>query len=225
MPTHQETTRAANGEKQVRIAILRLIGDHLDASRPINWCGCDFNFSYAELPMVVWSEPTFKQRPEFSHARFADLVSISRPRFEQGVGFSFGNFEGPVQIQRAHIASGDVALYGADIKAGVLTTDFLADGSTIDLSKTVCRGEFGVICSPAGKEPQGRVALHDVLVKPGGRFSLDGVDIDGPEASSISCATSHPGAIINVEPEGAVRLPPTFKEFSGKGVYNDVWKN
>ena len=225
MPTHHETTQVAEGEKQVRIAILRLIGDHLDASRPINWCDCDFDFSYAELPVVVWSEPTFKKRPEFSHARFADSVSISKPRFEQGVGFIFGRFEGLVQIQWARISSGDVALYGADIKAGVLTTDFLAGESTINLSKTVCRGEFGVLCSPAGKEPQGHVALHEVLVKSGGTFYLDGVDIEGAGASSNSCATSHPGAIINVEPEGRVRLPPTFKDFSGKGVYNDVWKN
>ena len=225
MPIHDETTQAVEGEKQVRIAILRLVGDHLDASRPINWCDCDFDFSYAELPVVEWSEPTFRKRPDFSHARFADLVSMSNPSFEQGVGFIFGRFAGLVRIQRARISSGDVVLYGADLKAGVLTTDFLAEGSTIDLSKSVCRGEFGVVCASAGKEPQGRVALHEVLVKPGGAFSLDGVDIEGAEDSSISGATSQPGAIINVEPEGRVRLPPTFKEFSGKHIYNDVWKN
>ena len=225
MPTQYETTQAAEGEKHVRIAILRLIGQHLDASRPSNWCDCDFDFSYADLPMVVWSEPTFTKRPEFGHARFADLVSISRPCFEQGVSFIFGRFEGQVEIQRARISSGDVALYGADIKAGALTTDFLAEGSTINLSRTVCRGEFGVVCSSAGKVPQGRVALHEVLVKSGGTFHVEGVDLAGTKASSISYATAHPGAIINVEPGGRVRLPPTFKEFSGRDVYNDVWKN
>jgi len=225
MPTHHETTLVAEGEKHVRMAIVRLIGDHLDASRPINWCDCEFDFSYAELPVVVWSEPTFKKRPEFSHARFADLVSISKPRFERGVGFSFGRFEGLVQIHGARISGGDVTLYGADIKAGVLTTDFLAENSTINLSKTVCRGEFGVVCSPDGEEPQGRVALHEVLVKSGGTFYLDGIDIEGVKTPSNSCATSHPGAIINVEPAGGARLPPTFKDFSGKGIYNDVWKN
>ena len=111
------------------------------------------------------------------------------------------------------------------IKAGVLSTDFLAEGSTITLSKIVCRGEFGIVCSPVGNEPQGGVVLHEVLVRSGGTFYLDGVDADGAEASSISGATCHSGAIINVEPEGRVRLPPTFKEFSGRQVYNDVWKN
>mgnify|MGYP006159462109 CR=1 FL=1 len=66
-----------------------------------------------------------------------------------------------------------VALQGADIKAGVLSTDFLAEGSTINLSKANCRGEFGVTCS-AGSEPQGRIALREVLVRPGGHFYLGG---------------------------------------------------
>ena len=73
MPTHHETRQAAEGEKQVRITILRLIGDHLDATRPINWCDCDFDFSYAELPVIEWSEPTFRKRPEFRRAHFADV--------------------------------------------------------------------------------------------------------------------------------------------------------
>ena len=225
MPAQHEATQAAEGEKHVRITILRLIGDHLDASRPINWCDCDFDFSYAELPRIEWSEPTFRKRPGFRHARFADVVALSKPRFEQGVDFLFGIFEGRLQIQQAHISSGDVALYGADLRAGALTTDFLAEGSTIDLSRTVFRGEFGVVCSPAGSQAQGHVALQEVLVRSGGTFYLSGVDLEGADVSSISGATSHPGAVINVEPEGAVRLPPTFKEFSGKGVYNDVWKN
>jgi hypothetical protein len=225
MPIHHETTQAVEGEKQVRIAILRLIGDHLQASRPINWCDCDFDFSYAELPVIEWSEPTFRKRPDFSHAHFADLVSMDNPTFEQGVAFVFGRFAGPVRIHRARIAGGDVVLYGADLRAGVLTTNFLAEGSTIELSKTVCRGEFGVGCASAGQESQGGVALHEVLVKPGAAFSLDGVDVEDAGGSSISWVTAQPGAIINVEPEGRVRLPTTFKEFSGKAVYNDVWKN
>ena len=81
-------------------------------------------------------------------------------------------------------------------------------------------GEFGVVCS-AGQEPQGRVAIREVLVRPGGHLSLEGVDTEGAERS----ATSTPGALINVEPEGRVSLPPTFKEFSGRHIYNDVWKN
>ncbi len=225
MPAQTEAAPAAEGEKHVRITILRLIGDHLDAGRPINWCDCDFDFSYAELPRIEWSEPTFNKRPGFRHARFVDVVSMSRPRFERGVDFLFGIFEGRLQIQRAYVSSGDVALYGADLRAGVLMTDFLAEGSTINLSRTVCRGEFGVVCAPAGGEAQGRVALQEVLVRSGGTFYLRGVDLEGEDASSIAGVTSHPSAIINVEPEGAVRLPPTFKEFSGKGVYNDVWKN
>ena len=225
MPTQSETTQAADGEKQVRIAILRLIGDHLDATRSINWCDCDFNFSYAELPVVEWSAPTFKKRPDFSHARFTDPVSMDEPSFEMGARFILARFEGPVQIQRVRISRGDVALYGADIRAGVLTIDFLAEGSTVDLSKIVCRGEFGVVCSPAGDDAQGGVALHEVLVRSGGTFYLDGVDTARADASSASGATCHAGGIINVEPEGRVRLPPTFKEFSGRHVYNDVWKN
>jgi hypothetical protein len=37
--------------------------------------------------------------------------------------------------------------------------------------------------------------------------------------------TSHPGAIVHVEPNGSATLPSTFKEFSGADIYNDVWKN
>jgi len=220
MPTQHESKQAADGERHVRITILRLIGDHLDAGRPINWCDCDFDFSYAELPILEWTEPTFKGRPEFRHARFADVVSMSQATFEQGIGLMFTRFEGLLQIERAKITSGDVALQGADIKTGVLSTAFLAEGSTINLNKANCRGEFGVACS-AGPEPQGRVALRELLVRPGGHFSLEGVDTEGAESS----ATSQPGAVINVEPEGGVSLPPTFKEFSGRHVYNDVWKN
>jgi hypothetical protein len=132
----------------------------------------------------------------------------------------FTRFDGLLEIQRARISGGDVALDGADIRAGVLSTDFLAEGSTISLNGGSCRGEFGVACS-AGQETQGQVALREVLVKSGGALSLDGVDAERTNTSP----TSRPGAIINVEPEGHVRLPATFKEFSGRHVYNDVWKN
>ena len=116
-----------------------------------------------------------------------------------------------------------MGFYGADLNAGVLGTDFLAEGSTINLSRAVCRGDFGVVCSPVAREPQGRVALREVLVRAGGTFSLEGVDVEGATASSGP--TSRSGAIINVEPDGRVRLPATFKEYSGRDVYNDVWKN
>ena len=222
MPTHHETRQEAEGEKHIRITILRLIGDHLDASRPVNWCDCDFDFSYAELPVIEWSEPTFRRPPEFRRARFADSVSMSQPRFEQGIGLMFTRFEGALEIQRARVSAGDVALDGADIKVGVLSTDFLAEGSTINLSGASCRGEFRVLCS-TDQERQGRVAIREVLVRPGGHFSLEGVDTETEDGEAS--ATSQPGAIINVEPEGRVTLPSTFKEFSGRHVYNDVWKN
>lgn len=225
MPAQDEAPPAANGEQQVRITILRLIGEHLDAGRPVNWCACTFDFAYAELPMIVWSEPTFSTRPVFSHARFTDALVMRQPTFEQGVSFGLARFDGALQIEQAHVLGGDVVLYGADLRAGVLTTESLAAGSTINLTKAVCRGELSVACSAAGSDPQGRVALRDVLVRSGGTLSLGGVDLPGPGGSSGSGATSHPGAIINVEPEGRVQLPPTFKEFSGNGVYNDVWKN
>jgi hypothetical protein len=31
--------------------------------------------------------------------------------------------------------------------------------------------------------------------------------------------------LVRVEPTGNVRLPASFKEFSGKDIYGDVWKN
>ncbi len=61
-------------------------------------------------------------------------------------------------------------------------------------------------------------------VKPGATFYLDGVDIESAGAP-LKCVTSLPGATINVEPTGRVRLPASFKEFSGKDIYSDVWKN
>jgi hypothetical protein len=224
MPIHHETTQVVEGEKQVRIAIVRLVGSHLDASRPINWCDCDFDFSYADLPLVEWSEPTFRTRPEFRHARFTDLVSMSNPRFEKGAGFNFGRFEGLVRIQQARISGGDVVLSGSDIRAGRPDHGLLGAGKhhRPQQDRLSWRVQSGLRDRP---EPQGRVALHQVLVKPGGAFALDGVDAEGVDGFSISGATCQPGAIINVEPEGSVRLPPTFKEFSGKHIYNDVWKN
>jgi hypothetical protein len=223
MPGYAETTQAAEGEKQVKSSILRLIGDHLEAGTAVNWSDCDLDFSYAELPRIVWSRPTFRKRPDFGHVRFTDAVLLSDPHFESGANFGFGRFDTVLQIKRARLSAGDLVLYGADIKAGVLTTDVLAKESTINLARTVCRGEFGVVCSLADGQPQGRVALQEVLVRSGGSFYLDGVDIDGAAASPW--VVSAPGAVINVEPEGQVRLPPTFKEFSGRDVYNDVWKN
>ncbi len=225
MPAPDETTSAANSEQQVRVTILRLIGEHLDARRPVTWCDCTFDFAYAELPMLLWSEPTFSTRPVFSHAHFTDVVVMRQPTFHQGVSFGFARFEGPLQIERAHVVGGDIVLYGADLRAGVVTTESFAETSTISLTKTVCRGEFGVVCSATASGPQGRVALREVLVKSGATLTMEGVDQSAAEGSAGPGATSHPGAVINVEPEGHVQLPASFKEFSGNGVYNDVWKN
>jgi hypothetical protein len=225
MPGARESLQASEGEKHVRLAIVRLIGDHLDVTRTTNWCDCDLDFSFAELPAITWSHPTFKRRPKFSQVRFTDLVSLSDPTFEQGADFLASAFAGLVRIQRARIAAGDVILYGADLRSGVLTTEFIADGSVINLSKAVFQAEFGVVCSSAGTEPQGRVALHDSTVKPGAFLYLDGVDLGSTDGSAMYSVTSHAGAVINVEPTGRVRLPPTFKEFSGQDIYNDVWKN
>jgi hypothetical protein len=225
MPNSHEALPASEGEKHVRLAIVQLIGDHLDPSKPMNWCDCDFDFSFAELPAITWLSPTFKKRPKFAHARFMDQVSITDPTFEQGADFISSSFEGLVQVQRARIVGGDVLLYGADIRSGVLTTDLIAEASVVNLSRAVCRAEFGVVCSSTGAEPQGAVALHDTLVKPGGFLYLDGVDLGGEGSSAAHHVTSNPGAVINVEPTGRVRLPHTFKEFSGQDIYNDVWKN
>lgn len=226
MPGHQETAQGVDEvEKQVRIAILRVIGDHLDAERSINWCDCDFDFSYAQLSGINWSEPTFKKQPDFNNTHFTEFVAMNKPQFLNGVDFLFAKFRGLLQIQNAHIPNGDVLLYGAEMRTGVLTTSFLSEKSTINLSKAICQGEFGVVCSAASKEPQGRVALSEMQVKPGATFYLDGVDIENVGAASLKCVTSLPGATINVEPTGRVRLPASFKEFSGKDIYSDVWKN
>jgi hypothetical protein len=226
MPRHQETAQGVEeGEKQVRIALLRVIGDHLDAERSINWCDCDFDFSYAELSGISWSEPTFRKQPNFSNTHFTEFMAMNKPQFLNGVDFVFAKFGGLLQIQNAHIPGGDVVLHGAEVRTGVFTTSFLSEKSTINLSKAICQGEFGVVCSAASKEPQGCVALSDMRVKPGATFYLDGVDIESAGAASLKCVTSLPGATINVEPTGRVRLPASFKEFSGKDIYSDVWKN
>ena len=226
MPSPPESSHGAGqGEKQVRIAILRLIGDHLEAGESVNWCDCDFDFSYAELGAIRWSEPTFMKQPDFSNTYFTELVAMNKPRFLNGVDFRFAKFGGLLEIQDAHIPNGDVLLYGAGIRTGALTTGFLSKKSTINLSKAICHGEFGVVCSSATKEPQGRVALDEMQVKPGATFFLDGVDIESDGAASFRCVTSVPGATVKVEPTGHVRLPASFKEFSGKDIYSDVWKN
>ena len=225
MPNDHETIQESEGEKQVRVAILRLIGSHLDADSELNWCDGHFDFSYAELPTLIWTRPTFKQRPDFSHARFAGPVSIGQPRFEQGVSFTLAVFESSFQVRDAHVSGGDVALQGAEIASGVLTTALLGEQGVIDLSRANCRGEFGVVCSPDSTKPQGRVSLREVRVKPGGLLYLEGIDLEAVDVSDLNGATSQPGAVIYVEPQGRVRLPPTFKEFSGNDVYNDVWKN
>lgn len=225
MPSDHETIQDSEGEKQVRVAILRLIGNHLDADAELDWCDGYFDFSYAELPTLTWTRPAFEKRPDFNHTRFAGPVSIAQPRFEQGVSFVFATFESSFQIRNARVSGGDVALQGAEISSGVLTTDLLSEQGVIDVSRAICRGEFGIVCSPDSKKPQGRVALREVRVRPGGLLYLDGVDLEGADASALNGATSQPGAVIYVEPQGQVRLPTTFKEFSGDGVYNDVWKN
>jgi hypothetical protein len=150
---------------------------------------------------------------------------MNKPQFLNGVDFLFSKFGGQLQIQNAHIPNGDVLLYGAEMRTGVFTTSFLSEKSTINLSKAICHGEFGVVCSPASKEPQGRVAISEMQVKPGATFYVDGVDVESAGADSLKCVTSVPGATVNVEPTGRVRLPASFKEFSGKDIYSDVWKN
>ena len=225
MPSDYETIQESEGEKQVRVAILRLIGTHLDADAELNWCDANFDFSYAELPTLIWTRPTFHARPDFSHARFAGPVSIGQPRFEQGVSFVHAAFDSSLQIRNARVSRGDIALRGAEITSGLLTTDLLGEEGVIDLSRAICRGEFRIVCAPDVKKPQGRVALRDVRVRPGGLLHLDGIDLQGGDGSALNGATSQPGAVIYVEPQGQVRLPTTFKEFSGNDVYNDVWKN
>jgi len=225
MPSEHETIQESEGEKQVRVAILRLIGSHLDADAEPNWCDDHFDFSYAELPAITWSRPTFKKRPDFSHARFAGAVSIGQPRFEQGVSFVQAAFVSSLEIRNARVSQGDVALQGAEITSGVLTTDLLDEQAVLDLSQVTCRGEFGIVCSADVEKPQGRVVLREVRVRPGGLLALEGIDLESVESSVHNGATSQFGAVIYVEPEGQVRLPPTFKEFSGNNVYNDVWKN
>ena len=225
MASDHESIQESEGERQVRVAILRLMGSHLNADADLNWCDCHFDFSYAELPTVTWNRPTFNKRPDFSHARFAGPVSIAQAQFDQGVSFVLAAFESSFEIRNARVSRGDVALQGAEIMSGVLTTDLLGEQGVIDLSQAVCRGEFGIVCSPDIKGPQGRVALREVRVRPGGLLYLEGIDLEGVGASALNGATSESGAVIYVEPQGQVRLPPTFKEFAGNNIYNDVWKN
>ena len=225
MASDHESIQESEGERQVRVAILRLMGSHLNADADLNWCDCHFDFSYAELPTVTWNRPTFNKRPDFSHARFAGPVSIAQAQFDQGVSFVLAAFESSFEIRNARVSRGDVALQGAEIMSGVLTTDLLGEQGVIDLSQAVCRGEFGIVCSPDIKGPQGRVALREVRVRPGGLLYLEGIDLEGVGASALNGATSQSGAVIYVEPQGQVRLPPTFKEFAGNNIYNDVWKN
>jgi len=225
MPNDHETIQESEGEKQVRVAILRLIGSHLDADAKRNWCDSEFDFSYAEIPALSWTKPTFKKRPDFSQARFAGPVSIGQPLFEQGVSFVRAAFDSSIHLQNARVSQGDIALQGAEITSGVLTTDFLGEQGVIDLSQAVCRGEFGIVCSADVEKPQGRVALREVRVRPSALLSLEGIDLGDGDTLARNVVASQPGAIIYVEPQGQVRLPPTFKEFSGNNVYNDVWKN
>src|SRR6476660_7656366 len=205
MPSDHETIQESEGEKQVRAAILRLIGSHLNADADLNWSDCHFDFSYAELPTLTWSSPTFENRPDFNHVRFTGPVWIGEPRFEQGVSFVLAAFESSFQIRNARVSHGDVALQGAEITSGVLTTDLLGEQAVIDLSEAICRGEFGIVCSSDIKErPQGRIALREVRVRPGGLLYLEGIDLEGVDASGLNGATSQSGAVIYVEPQGQV---------------------
>jgi hypothetical protein len=225
MSSHHETEPGKESEQQVRSAILRSIGEHLDYQQAANWCDCSFDFSDATLDKITWSKPTFNKRPDFHGTRFTNLVSINSPRFRDGVNFIFATFEHRLQIQSAYVEAGDVSLYGATMQTGVFTTDHLGEHASMNLSKATCRGEFSVVCSPAGDEPQGRIAFLELRVKAGAAFYLDGVDVEGAAASSVNCVICHPGATVHVEATGRARLPETFQEVSGLQAGITIWTN
>jgi hypothetical protein len=115
------------GEREVRLTIIRLIRDHLRyPSVPTTWCGYNLNFANA----------TF-DGGDFSRAKFTGgEVSFSGAEFTGGeVSFVGAEFTGgEVDFSYAKLTGGKVSFFGAEFSGGEVFFGAKFTGGEVDFS-------------------------------------------------------------------------------------------
>jgi hypothetical protein len=116
LPYDPDSTKASDGERQVRLTVISIIRDHLqDPTAPTTWCGRNLDFTDA----------TF-DGGNFTGARFTGgTVTFTGAQFTDGtVTFAITTFSGAtVDFRSAEFSGGYVTFRGAEFSGGYVTFD------------------------------------------------------------------------------------------------------
>ncbi|MGZ4561354.1 MAG: pentapeptide repeat-containing protein [Mycobacteriaceae bacterium] len=116
LPYDPDSTKAGDGERQVRLTVISIIRDHLqDPTAPTTWCGRNLDFTDA----------TF-DGGNFTGAQFTGgTVTFTGAQFTDGtVTFAITTFSGAtVDFRSAEFSGGYVTFRGAKFSGGYVTFD------------------------------------------------------------------------------------------------------
>ncbi len=131
----------APGERDVRVAIISVIREHLRKEAAVSWSGYDFDFTGAVFDQGSFRGAEFSSgHVSFAHATFTGgMVSFRQARFTGGqVSFEHARFRnGPVAFDHARFAGAHVGFDGARFDGSQISFDYtkFTDGTvTFDLS-------------------------------------------------------------------------------------------
>lgn len=224
MPSHQDTELGQASETQVRKAIFDLIGAHLDAGKPVNWCDCRFDFSQAEIDSLNWRDVTFNQTPFFNRIEVNSFFSITNGTFLDGAVFYFAQFSGRTMIQGTTISGGTGLQFAeATFADCIFTSKHIAADSLVNFSKAKAYHQLHVTCVPSEAE-QGLIGLTGVTIIAGGKIEIVAVDDDDSWAPSRHCVHSASHGEITLGATATAHMPRTFTESVDENGHT-IWKN
>src|SRR5699024_7399203 len=136
-----QTVDATPHERDVRVAIISVIREHLLPDAAVSWTGYDFDFTGAVFDQGSFRGAEFSSgRVSFTHTTFTGgMFSCRQARFTGGeISFEGAHFlGGPVAFDHARFAGAHVAFDGARFDGSQVSFDYsrLTDGTvTFDLS-------------------------------------------------------------------------------------------
>ncbi|MET7695697.1 hypothetical protein ABZT06_48910 [Streptomyces sp. NPDC005483] len=131
-----------NGEREVRLTIIRSIRDHLqDPTAPTTWCGCDLDFAGAVFDGGDFIRATFSGGVvEFFIATFSD----------SGVAFGGATFSGgTVHFSRSSFSGSTVAFDGATFSGATVTFDgATVSGGSVEFTDARIHAEASISWGP-----------------------------------------------------------------------------
>ncbi len=197
----QEAPGYKEGEREVRLTIIRLVRDHLrhDPESPHSWHGRDFDFTGATFDGGDFSGAVFSSgRVRFTHAVFSggtvrfdgakfsgSEVSFIRAKFSGGrVSFDGATFPaGTVRFAHAMFFHGKVSFDGAEFSGGTVSftgTEFSGAGGLVCFNRAVFSGGT-VRFTRATFSASGSLVRFDDAVFSGGTVGFDDATFSGSE--------------------------------------------